>query len=56
MNANGSIVSFWERFVMIWGPNMWLVVVFNTSQAQIDNQLLSSTNTKIGMYEGNVFF
>lgn len=46
-----SIVSFGEGFVMVGSVNMRLIAVLFGSKTEVDDELLSSSDSEIGMYE-----
>lgn len=56
MNSDGAIVSLGEGFVMVGGPDVGFVVVFFGCDAEIDDELLCSTDSQVGVNEGDVLF
>jgi hypothetical protein len=51
VNNDGSIVGLWEGLMVVWREDVWLVVVLSGSETEIDDQLLSTADSEIGVDE-----
>jgi hypothetical protein len=56
VNADGPVVGFGEGLVVVGGPDVRLVVVLFACEAQVDYQLLCTSDPQVGVDESDVLF
>ena len=55
MHSDRPVMSLGKGLVMIWCEDMRFIVITPGSEAEIDDKLLGSPDSKVRMDEGNFF-